>query len=256
MSVLPEMIALATEAGDLALSYVGTTAITEKAVGNLLTEADTAVESFVRNRLQQQFPHDGFIGEESGSQAGTTGRVWILDPIDGTADFANRLPCWSVSLACAEEGSIVAGVVNAAAAGKCYSAAQGSGAFCNGSPIERVSKKFDAGSFFAINASAHLQIDQQLAMRLCNAPSALAPCYVADGIAQGSVTQPAYIWDIAAAYCIAREAGATFSYLSGEPFSLEPLFERERMQDILLCGSDEFIAYARSRITRRSVALV
>lgn len=256
MSLIDTIGPLVQEAGDLALSFSGTSDITEKGVGDLLTAADTAVEAFLRQRLRELFPKDGFIGEESGSDSGTSGRVWIVDPIDGTADFANRLFGWSISLALAEDGQIKAGFVNAPALGKCYRAERGQGAFCNGTPLRLSQRKFDAGSFFAINASAHLGIEHTLALRLCNAPSALAPCLVAEGLALGSVTQPAYIWDIAAAYCIASETGAQFSYLSGEPFALEPLFARQRMADFLLAGSAEFIAYARERITRRPAKLI
>ncbi len=236
------------EAGRIALKYFGSADVSEKSIGNLLTNADLEVEKYIRSELQLLFPDDGLIGEEYGVLQGKNKRFWAIDPIDGTADYANGLSNWAISLALIEDSAVKTAFVYLPVINKFYHAEIGKGAYCNDRQIYARFGKIDAGNYFAINAGAHLSINFNLNLRLCNAPSAVGPCYVAEGLVLGSISLPAYIWDIAASSLIATEAGASFEYLSGAKFCLADLMNCSRMPEILICGTEEFRFYCRDKI--------
>ncbi len=81
-----------------------TVAATKSAAADIVTAADREVEAFIRAELARERPDDGFYGEESGAEAGTSGITWVVDPIDGTVNYAYGIPAWAVSIA-AVEGS-------------------------------------------------------------------------------------------------------------------------------------------------------
>src|SRR5271170_4470962 len=107
---------------------------TLKGAQDWLTEADGAVERFLSDRLTAQFPADGFQGEEGGKARQGTLR-WVVDPIDGTANFARGTPRFCVSLALLEDRTPLIGVLVAPALGETYAARLGGGATLNGAPI-------------------------------------------------------------------------------------------------------------------------
>ncbi len=116
-------------AADLALAHFGAgVSSTLKADGSQVTEADRAVERLLRERLSAQRPHDALLGEELG-RLGESDRVWIIDPIDGTAFFSRRDPNWRVHLALEVAGRTELAVVTAPALRRCWWATRGGGAF-------------------------------------------------------------------------------------------------------------------------------
>jgi myo-inositol-1(or 4)-monophosphatase len=244
--------AIIQKAGNIALEMSSEISIEEKAVGDLVTRADREVERILVEYLASHFPNDGIIGEEGSQKSGTSGRIWAIDPIDGTADYVRGLPTWSVSVGLIESDRYLEGYVCVPAQNKFYRASLGQGAFCNGKRIHTREGSFSSGEFIAMNAGTHLKLTQSLDTRICNAPSALGPCLVASGTVLGAVSLPAYVWDIAGAYAVASEAGAQFRYLDGSNFSLAQIQNRKRMPHALLCGSEAFIAYACSRISERN----
>src|SRR5690554_4604823 len=135
---------LAREAGDLAalrrragVSISGS----KSSVVDIVTAADQEVERLVRARLAAERPGDGFLGEESGSGVGESGLTWVVDPIDGTVNYAYGSPNWAVSIAVVEgepdpsTWRALAGVVYSPLLGEVYEAAAGAGAELNGSAI-------------------------------------------------------------------------------------------------------------------------
>jgi myo-inositol-1(or 4)-monophosphatase len=237
--------------GDLAIEMSSTMMIEVKSVGDMVTNVDREVERLLVEYLNEKFPDDGIIGEEGNQKSSVSGRFWAIDPIDGTADFIHGLPGWSVSVALLDGEGYLAGYVYVPTLSKFYRAARGEGATCNGIALRIREGSFLSNEFIAMNAGTHLKLNQSLETRICNAPSAFGPCLVASGKVLGSVSLPAYIWDIAAGYAIASEAGAHFEYLDGSSFSLSKLQNRERMPSALLCGSRAFITYAHERIDLR-----
>lgn len=130
--------ALARDAGALGLEFqrqLGTLAIESKGPQDFVTEADRAVERLIREAIGKKFPDDAVLGEEYGASDGTSGFVWVIDPIDGTANFIAGLPLWCVSIACFFEGRSVVGAIHAPVVGDTYTAAAGSGTTLNGTAV-------------------------------------------------------------------------------------------------------------------------
>jgi myo-inositol-1(or 4)-monophosphatase len=139
------MLALAREAGDLALSYtlkVGAETWNKTGGKGPVTEADLAVNRLCLQHLQAARPEYGWLSEETldDPAARAKSRVWVVDPIDGTRAYINGDPHWCIALAIVEEGEAVAGVLYAPALGRMYSARRGAGAILNGAAI-RVSRR-------------------------------------------------------------------------------------------------------------------
>jgi myo-inositol-1(or 4)-monophosphatase len=130
-------LGLAQEAGWLAMSYVNNRermGIRMKGTQDFLTEADGAVEAMLRERLACLFPDDGFFGEEGGGEGAEN--LWIVDPIDGTANFARGDRQWCISIGFAHKLKPVIGVIHAPMLGETFAARSGAGATLNGQPIK------------------------------------------------------------------------------------------------------------------------
>src|SRR5580692_5214059 len=102
---------------------------------NLVTEADTRSEALIRTMIGEQFPDDALLGEEGGATSGSSTGRWIIDPLDGTTNFAHGYRCFSVSIAYEKDGSVLVGAVFDPMAGEMYLAERGVGATCNGSRL-------------------------------------------------------------------------------------------------------------------------
>lgn len=108
---------------------------TEKGGRELVTATDRASEEAIIARISRAFPDDAIVAEESGASAGASGAVWIIDPLDGTNNFAHGYPFFSIAIAIEEAGEVVAGVVHDPLRDECFVAERGGGASLNGSPI-------------------------------------------------------------------------------------------------------------------------
>jgi histidinol-phosphatase len=126
---------LADRAGELALSYFrNELEVSWKADATPVTEADLAVEAMLREQLRRRYPGDAIRGEEGGVE-GSSDRTWIVDPIDGTRNFAAGIQIWANLLALKVGHEYVLGMVNAPALGERYAAIRGGGATWNGQPM-------------------------------------------------------------------------------------------------------------------------
>ena len=128
---------VAQEAGAVQLAAQPTdNPVERKSDRSPVTAVDKQCEDLIREKLLSAFPCDGFLGEEGGSHDGSTGRCWIVDPLDGTRPFIRGIPTYSSLVALEEEGGEpVVGVIHLPALGETYWAAKGAGAFCNDTPI-------------------------------------------------------------------------------------------------------------------------
>ncbi|MCW0233471.1 MAG: inositol monophosphatase [Ferrovibrio sp.] len=106
-----------------------------KGVQDFVSQADAETEDLIASRLLAAFPHDGILGEERGRRGGDTDALWVIDPIDGTANYVRGLPYWCVAIALMVNGRIELGLIYDAVADRLYTARHGHGAFCNGKPI-------------------------------------------------------------------------------------------------------------------------
>lgn len=214
---------LLEEAATLALSMrpaPGSPNASLKGRQDYVTEADRAVETMISERLSKLFPHDGFIGEEQGTQAQGTYN-WVLDPIDGTSNFARGRNRWCISLGLMKNEQPVAGIINAPALKEVFTAIDGKGAFLNGLPIRAAQETNVSESMIEIGWSPFVPLEwwQEKTTALLTLGSmprslgsgALALADVACGRSDGYLEKVIYIWDVAAALVILKEAGACVS---------------------------------------------
>ncbi len=126
----------ATEAGALLRDAYGRVDVREKRPGDLVTDADIASQRLIAARILRTFPDHTLLAEEEGVGPDPSKPWrWVVDPLDGTINFAHGFPFWSVSIALEREGRLVVGVVHNPLTGETYSAAEGLGATLNGRPL-------------------------------------------------------------------------------------------------------------------------
>src|SRR3954447_7075606 len=135
-ALLDEAVALTRAAGELTLDYFRTVdlEIEQKGDGTPVTAADKGAERLLREELDKRHPDDGVFGEEEAEKLGTSGRRWIIDPIDGTKAFTHGVPLYTNLVALEDAEGIAVGVINMPALGETVYAARGLGCFCNGEP--------------------------------------------------------------------------------------------------------------------------
>lgn len=226
--LLPLVREVAHDAGALAMRYfrsgLPTSArIWSKAGGSPVTEADVAVDTFLKVRLSQTLPEAGWLSEETADDHRRIDRrlVWIVDPIDGTRAYLSGSHDWSVAIALLEDGLPVLGIVLAPAHGSIYEAERGAGARRNGEPISVSAAASLAGISIAgpVPFIDRLQRTVPSLRRPPRIPSlALRIARVAEGsVDAGLVSSDARDWDIAAADLILVEAGGLLTGLDGTP---------------------------------------
>ncbi|TXL61827.1 inositol monophosphatase family protein [Aeromicrobium terrae] len=199
-----------------------------------VTESDEAVEEAIRRQLKTARTRDVVLGEEQGEVEGSTGsheRRWIIDPIDGTANFVRGVPVWATLIGLEEAGEIVVGCVSAPALGRRWWASKGGGAFTGKSFMQareiRVSRVADleAASFSYSSLGGWDDIDKADAlralMRRCWRTRAYGDFWSYMMLAEGAVDIAAEpelkLWDMAALDVIVTEAGGRFTSLAGQP---------------------------------------
>jgi len=225
---LTTAIEAAKEAGKIQLDGQKKSAslnVEKKSDRSPVTAVDKACETRIREILQNEFPNDGFLGEETGENHGTTTRRWIVDPLDGTRPFIRNIPTHSVLIALEENGVPTVGVIHLPAMGLTCYASNGDGAFIDGKPI-RVSSTGslpDAmGSVLGITEYAGAPLGDGL-IALTRAwdytygfMDAYSYVLLAGGHLDACVNLLDKPWDCAAAACIVTEAGGKFSSVNGE----------------------------------------
>jgi histidinol-phosphatase len=199
--------------------------IRQKADRTLVTAADTAIEQMVRRRLATAFPDDRIMGEEEGGSFEGAGRVWIVDPIDGTANYARAIPIWATLVALQVDAELVVGVASAPAMGERYAAARGEGATMNGKRI-RVNElaDLDEAQFLYSQLDGLLTGAQADGTRTLLSSTVRERGFgdywghllVARGAAEICLEPRLAIWDVAALVPIVEEAGGRITDLAGE----------------------------------------
>lgn len=225
-----EALAFARHLADLAAqitrnAFGGRLPVELKSDASPVTEIDAATEARLRDEIAHTYPEDGVLGEEGDDLAGTSGRTWILDPIDGTRMFAEGIPLWSTLIGLREGDEIVVGVADAPALGERYHATLGGGAFCNDSPIS-VSAVDALSDALVLHAPLEEFIRKTGLPAITRVSSGArvtrgigdgwAHLLVARGAADALVEQgPCFEWDWAATSVIVHEAGGRLSRLEG-----------------------------------------
>lgn len=222
--VLDFAIDAAWQAGRITLRYFQTgVEVEEKADESPVTAADKGAETKLRELIEARFPNDGIVGEEHEDKEGTTGRRWIVDPIDGTKSFVHGVPIYGVLVGVEIDGDPAVGVVHYPALNEMISAAKGLGCTWNGraARVSDVSRLEDATVILTDSVQVYdrgEEID-----RICSQAKLVrgwGDCYgytlVATGRAEVMLDPIMSVWDCAALAPIMEEAGGTFTTWSGE----------------------------------------
>lgn len=225
---------LALTAGRLVMDrYERVERVDYKSARDIVTEVDHLSEELIIKAIRERFPEDAILAEESGEHAtgrgdaptSGRGRVWIIDPIDGTINYANGIPFFCISIGLAEDARPVVGVVLDPTRNELFAATAGGPATLNGREV--VASDKDKLSDFVIQmalsgraaATRSRTVRKEIRISRSMGSSALALAYVANGrfdafIQQGGMSN----WDVAAAGLIAERAGATVTATDGGPW--------------------------------------
>lgn len=190
-----------------------------------VTEADQAVEKLISTRIDALFPNDGFIGEEGGSQRDGQ-YAWVVDPIDGTSNFARGRDRWCVSLGLLYEGRPMGGIIFAPALDEFYLGQIGVGAWMNGRPLKASPLRDGRSAMIEMGWSPVVATDEYSrrmtqflemgAMPRSSGSGALATADVASGRLDAYLEIAINLWDVAAALVLLAESGAVTSDFLGE----------------------------------------
>lgn len=213
-------VKLAREAGELGLQYfrnLDALTIESKGHQDLVSEADRDVETFIRAALKAQYPQDGIVGEEHAPTKGGSGFDWVIDPIDGTANFVRGIPAWTVVLAGAMNGETEVAVVHEPCTRETFHGHRGGGAFLNGKPIRTsglsslgegsvgtgFSNRREAGNIVPFIDA----LIREGGVFYRNASGALMLAYLASGRLLAYVEEHMNSWDCLAGLLLVEEAG-------------------------------------------------
>ena len=212
------------EAGELTLRYFRSAelAVESKRDGTPVTEADRGAERLIRERLAELAPDDAVVGEEEGDHAGTSGRRWIIDPIDGTKAFTHGVPLYTNLLGLEDEHGIAIGVINMPALGETVWAARGQGCWCNGEPSRVSARGTLTEAWVMTSGIAHWPaglVDRVVGagLHLRTWGDGYGYALVATGRADAMLDPAISLWDVAPMPVIMSEAGGRFSSTTGDP---------------------------------------
>ena len=201
-----------------------------KADESPVTVADRAAEDAIHAVVRAAFPADGWLGEETGTAPGTSGRRWIVDPIDGTRNFVRGVPLWATLVACEEDTPqgprIIASAVGIPGLDEWYDAVLGGGSRCNGVAIRVASTTQLSESLWCFETPGWFRkeglggVFEALVTRTA-LQRGLADAYghmlIASGRAEVMVEPHLSVWDVAATSLVVSEAGGRLTDLDGTP---------------------------------------
>lgn len=201
---------------------------------NLVTEADLASEKLIIERIKSHYPQHSILAEESGEAViigGGNKWKWIIDPLDGTTNFAHGYPCFCVTLALEHDGKIMIGVTYDPTRNEIFSAEKGQGASLNNKPIRVSATEKLADSLIVTGFPYDFKLREDFARHLTSfllqsrgvrrdGSAAIDMAYVACGRFDGFWEEGLNPWDVAAGLLLIEEAGGRVSYYDDSPFSI------------------------------------
>ena len=233
--MLAEISRLVRQAGELFFDETLSGQRQEKGLRDYVTQTDATVQGFLRQALTKQFPKVDFLGEEQPSHCWDfQGPVWVLDPVDGTANLIHHLGYSAISLALVEAGRPVLGVVYNPYTRELFSAREGNGAFLNGRPIRVSLTAALAEALVAVGTAPGARQEAPETFRrmarvyaACQdirrmGAASLELCAVACGRLEGFYEDHLKPWDYAAGMLLVQEAGGTVSTRQGKALTFRP----------------------------------
>lgn len=200
-------------------------------INNLVTEVDQASEQLISKLIRSRFPDHGLVGEEYGISIPDAEYKWIIDPIDGTVNYAHGVPLCCVSIGLMQADDIILGAVYNPMLNELFFAEKGKGAFLNDRPIT-VSGKKDFDSAYLVTGFPYQFPEGKDPLKIFNkivasgipvrrlGSAALDLCWVACGRFDGFWEYNLQSWDVAAGYLIVEEAGGKITDFAGNPASV------------------------------------
>lgn len=200
-----------------------------KGSNDLITSADRSSEAMLKEALHKACPEASFLGEEAGHSAGCQGNnlIWVIDPLDGTVNYAFQIPLYSVSVALLKEGEPMLGVVYSPPLNELYRAEKGKGAFLND---QRLDVKNYSSRLLNLVATSAGMIESDFQTRSTSYHAKLLPhynrlrlmgsqalhlCFVAAGRLEAALTNVAKLWDDAAGALILKESHGVYTNFRG-----------------------------------------
>lgn len=230
---LKTAVTAAKKAGKLLMRMSrGKLAVKFKSPIDMVTEADQASEALVISIIRKAFPGDDILTEESQNQRTSSKRRWIIDPLDGTTNYAHGFPVWCVSIAFEEKGHVLTGAIYNPNLNELFTAVKGKGAHLNGSPIRVSGEKHLLKSLLAtgfpydVHTSQENNLDNfQKFIKRAQAvrrpgSAAIDLAYLACGRLDGFWEIKLKPWDAAAASLMITEAGGRITNFSGGCYSI------------------------------------
>ncbi len=232
-ALLADVTAIAHDAGTIILDHARKPRdIHHKGRIDLVTATDVAVEEFLCAKLGALLPGSHFLAEESSPDASLLENTWVIDPIDGTTNFAHGLPFVGTSIGLWRDGDIALAIVNAPLLGTCFTAIKGHGAFQDGNPLKVSPTRELLHSVIATGFPYSMEkelpgllrrmgrvLSRTQGVRRYGAAS-LDLAYVAAGHYDGYYERCLRPWDIAAGWLLVREAGGVLTRTDGSQFQL------------------------------------
>ena len=231
--MLKTAIEAATQAGRIIVDkYPTRQTPTIKGYRDFITEADVAAEEVILDLIGTRFPEDTSLSEEAGGTGIGEDYTWVVDPLDGTSNYAHQVPIFAVSIGLLERGKPVIGVIHDPLRGHTFAAERGNGATLNSKPIgtsdtRRLHEAVVGVDWGHEDAERRRTFDTLLGVALrCHTvralgSAALAQAYVAAGWLDAYFNMFLKPWDVAAGMLIVAEAGGECSTLRGEPYRVE-----------------------------------
>lgn len=237
LDVLNFMEKLARRAGAIQLSHLGRVKQIEyKGSINIVTEVDRECEELIVSEITKHFPNDDILAEEGTGARRKSGRRWVIDPLDGTVNYAHGFPFFCVSIALEEKGELQAGVIYDPNRDEIFSAEKGRGAKMNGAPIKPSDSRILKQSLVATGFAYHdyNATDDEIVENLDHfgkfirharavrrpGSAAIDLAWVACGRIDGFWELNLMPWDMAAGALIVKEAGGKVTTFDGAPFDL------------------------------------
>jgi myo-inositol-1(or 4)-monophosphatase len=216
-------LALAHEAGRLAMGGQKGTAVGWKGPGDRVTEMDLRIQSQILAAIARDFPGDGILAEEGDPAMADREFVWIVDPLDGTNNYALGIPCFAISVAIFRCGEPYAGVVHDPNTGFRGSGLRGHGAFAGEQRLALVPRALDVASNVSVRVPVEADLEPLVSRWLREykfrgfGSVALHLAFAALGAIDLVLDHKAALWDLAAGATILLEAGGRISTLAGRP---------------------------------------
>lgn len=249
--MLNTAIDLAREAGASLLTTFGK----ERAIGNkgdnsnVVTAADIRSEKIILEGIRKSFPGHSLIAEEAGCDLRDSEYTWVIDPLDGTSNFASGIPWFGVLICVLRGKAPVVGVLHTPTNGDLYIAESGAGAYKNGARISVTQERSLANVLWAYGmdgGSSEIEAAENIGALACllrrvrnvRATNSLVDAaYTADGRLGGMLNQSTRIWDIAAPMLLVQEAGGNYTDVHGQELELDVSTHASSKEYAVLAGS-------------------